>query len=159
MFRALLLAKQASHELKLLVHPSAVAPVRVGGRPIPDRVASAVLGFIFMYFMTAALLTFALLLPVAIVAFLAVVWGNSPQTTQSAGANVASAVNDPGFVPQGVWSDLPNFPNTTMDFGSTGTGPSVPLQLKRASAAAYPPNGKIYIFGGRHRNDGNDKPP
>jgi trk system potassium uptake protein TrkH len=62
MFRALLLAKQAGHELKLLVHPSAVAPVRVGGRPIPDRVASAVLGFIFLYFMTAASLTFALLL-------------------------------------------------------------------------------------------------
>jgi trk system potassium uptake protein TrkH len=62
MFRALLLAKQAGHELKLLVHPSAVAPVRVGGRPIPDRVASAVLGFIFLYFMTAALVTFALLL-------------------------------------------------------------------------------------------------
>jgi trk system potassium uptake protein len=62
MFRALLLSKQAGHELKLLVHPSAVAPVRVGGRPIPDRVASAVLGFIFLYFMTAALLTFALLL-------------------------------------------------------------------------------------------------
>jgi trk system potassium uptake protein TrkH len=62
MFRALLLAKQAGHELKLLVHPSAVAPVRVGGRPIPDRVASAVLGFIFLYFMTVALLTFALLL-------------------------------------------------------------------------------------------------
>jgi trk system potassium uptake protein len=62
MFRALLLAKQAGHELKVLVHPSAVAPVRVGGRPIPDRVASAVLGFIFLYFMTAALLTFALLL-------------------------------------------------------------------------------------------------
>jgi trk system potassium uptake protein TrkH len=34
----------------------------VGGRPIPDRVGSAVLGFIFLYFMTAALLTFALLL-------------------------------------------------------------------------------------------------
>jgi trk system potassium uptake protein len=62
MFRALLLAKQAGHELKLLVHPSAVAPVRVGGRPIPDRVASAVLGFIFLYFMTVALLTFTLLL-------------------------------------------------------------------------------------------------
>jgi trk system potassium uptake protein TrkH len=62
MFRALLLAKQAGHELKLLVHPSAVVPVRIGGRPIPDRVSSAVLGFIFLYFMTVALLTFALLL-------------------------------------------------------------------------------------------------
>jgi trk system potassium uptake protein len=62
MFRTLLLSKQAGHELKLLVHPSAVAPVRVGGRPIPERVGAAVLGFIFLYFMTAALLTFALLL-------------------------------------------------------------------------------------------------
>ena len=62
MFRALLLAKQAGHELKLLVHPNAVVPVRIGGRPIPDRVSSAVLGFIFLYFMTVALLTFALLL-------------------------------------------------------------------------------------------------
>lgn len=62
MFRALVLARQASHELKLLVHPSAVAPVRIGGRPVPERVAHAVLGFIFLYFMTVALLTFALLL-------------------------------------------------------------------------------------------------
>ncbi|HZO23639.1 MAG TPA: potassium transporter TrkG [Steroidobacteraceae bacterium] len=62
MFRALVLAKQAHHELKMLVHPSAVVPVRIGGRPIPERVADAVLGFIFLYFMTVALLTFALLL-------------------------------------------------------------------------------------------------
>jgi trk system potassium uptake protein TrkH len=62
MFRALLLAKQASHELKLQVHPNAVVPVRIGGRPIPERVGNAVLGFIFLYFMTVASLTFALLL-------------------------------------------------------------------------------------------------
>ncbi len=62
MFRTLLLARQAGRELKLLVHPSAMASVRVGGRVIPERVADAVLGFIFLYFMTVALLTFALLL-------------------------------------------------------------------------------------------------
>jgi trk system potassium uptake protein TrkH len=62
MFRTLLLARQAGRELKLLVHPSAMASVRIGGRVIPDRVADAVLGFIFLYFMTVALLTFALLL-------------------------------------------------------------------------------------------------
>ncbi len=62
MFRTLLLAKQATREMKMLVHPSAVAPVRIGGRPIPDRVAHSVLGFIFLYFMTVVLLTFALLL-------------------------------------------------------------------------------------------------
>jgi trk system potassium uptake protein TrkH len=61
MFRTLLLAQQAGRELKLLVHPSAVAPVRIGGRTIPDRVCSSVLAFIFLYFMTAAALTFAML--------------------------------------------------------------------------------------------------
>ncbi len=62
MFRTLLLAKQAGREMKLLVHPSSVAPVRIGGRVISDRVAHSVLGFIFLYFMTVAAFTFALLL-------------------------------------------------------------------------------------------------
>ena len=62
MFRTLMLAKQAGREMKLLVHPSAVAPVRIGGKTVPDRVAHSVLGFIFLYFMTVVLLTFALLL-------------------------------------------------------------------------------------------------
>ncbi|HET9396605.1 MAG TPA: potassium transporter TrkG, partial [Nitrospiraceae bacterium] len=62
MFRPLLLWRQAARELRLLVHPSAVVPVRIGGRPIPDRVGDSVLAFIFLYFMTNALLTFALLL-------------------------------------------------------------------------------------------------
>jgi trk system potassium uptake protein TrkH len=61
MFRTLLLARQAGRELKLLVHPNAVVPVRVGGKAIPDRVGDSVLAFIFLYFMTAVLLTFALL--------------------------------------------------------------------------------------------------
>lgn len=62
MFRTLLLARQAGRELKLLVHPAAMAPVRIGGRAIPDSVGHAVLAFIFLYFMTVVLFTFALLL-------------------------------------------------------------------------------------------------
>ena len=62
MFRALLLARQAAREMKLLVHPSAVIPVRVGGQVIPDRIAYSVLAFIFLYFQTIAALTFVLLL-------------------------------------------------------------------------------------------------
>ena len=62
MFRPLLLARQAGRELKLLVHPAAMAPVRIGGRPIPDSVGHAVLAFIFLYFMTVVVFTFALLL-------------------------------------------------------------------------------------------------
>ena len=62
MFRTLVLARQSGRELKLLVHPSAMAPVRVGGRPVTDRAADAVLAFIFLYFMTVSFLTFAMLL-------------------------------------------------------------------------------------------------
>jgi trk system potassium uptake protein TrkH len=62
MFRSLLLARQAIREMKLLVHPSAVFPVRIGGQVIPDRIAYSVLAFIFLYFQVIAALTFLLLL-------------------------------------------------------------------------------------------------
>jgi len=62
MFRTLLLARQAGRELKLLIHPAAMAPVRIGGRAVPDSVGHAVLAFIFLYFMTVVVFTFALLL-------------------------------------------------------------------------------------------------
>ena len=61
MFRTLLLVRQARRELKLLVHPSAVIPIRIGGHSIPDRVVYSVLAFIFLYFGTILVLTFALL--------------------------------------------------------------------------------------------------
>ena len=62
MFRTLLLARQARREMLLLVHPAALAPVRIGGQVIPDRIAYSVLAFIFLYFSTVVALTFALLL-------------------------------------------------------------------------------------------------
>jgi len=62
MFRTLLLSRKAGRELKLLVHPSAVWPVRIGGKPVPERVGDSVLAFIFLYFMTVVTLTFAMLL-------------------------------------------------------------------------------------------------
>jgi trk/ktr system potassium uptake protein len=62
MFRTLLLSRQAGRELKLLVHPNAVWPVRIGGKAIPDAIGDSVLAFIFLYFMAVVSLTFALLL-------------------------------------------------------------------------------------------------
>ena len=61
MFRTLLLVRQARRELKLLVHPSAVIPIRIGGVAIPERVIYSVLAFIFLYFGTILVLTFAML--------------------------------------------------------------------------------------------------
>jgi trk system potassium uptake protein TrkH len=59
MFRTLLLVRQARRELKLLVHPSAVIPIRIGGSAIPERVVHSVLAFIFLYFGAVLILTFA----------------------------------------------------------------------------------------------------
>ena len=62
MFRTLLLIRHARRELRMLVHPSAIMPIRIGGQAIPDRIVYSVLAFIFLYFITVVVLTFAMLL-------------------------------------------------------------------------------------------------
>ena len=62
MFRTLLLWRQAVREMKLLVHPSAVMPIKIAGMVIPDRIVYSVLAFIFLYFLTVMALTFTLLI-------------------------------------------------------------------------------------------------
>ena len=62
LFRALILIKQFGREMFLLVHPQAVAPLRIGGQVVANRVAFSVLAFIFVYFISIVVLTFALLL-------------------------------------------------------------------------------------------------
>lgn len=61
LFRALVMSKQFSREMFVLVHPSAVAPLKIAGQVISNRVVYSVLAFIFVYFMTVVALTFALL--------------------------------------------------------------------------------------------------
>ena len=62
MFRALVLIKQSFREMFMLVHPQAVAPLKIAGQVVPNRVVYSVLAFIFLYFMTIVVLTFALLI-------------------------------------------------------------------------------------------------
>jgi len=52
--RVLVLAKNARHDLVRQVHPSAVLPVKVGGRAVPDGLRTAVLGYFFMYMLVFA---------------------------------------------------------------------------------------------------------
>jgi trk system potassium uptake protein TrkH len=54
--------RHARRALKQLVHPNAVLPIRIGGQVIPDRIVYSVLAFIFLYFITVVVLTFALLM-------------------------------------------------------------------------------------------------
>ncbi|MBU2604214.1 MAG: TrkH family potassium uptake protein [Actinobacteria bacterium] len=52
--RILLLAKNARHDLMRQVHPTAVLPVKVAGRVVPDAMRTAVLGYFFLYVLVFA---------------------------------------------------------------------------------------------------------
>jgi N-acetylneuraminic acid mutarotase len=69
----------------------------------------------------------------------------------AAAPQAANAVQKPDQ-PSGVWADIAAIPTVSI----TPTPGTYPLRLKRAAAAAYPPNGNIYVLGGRHGIDGED---
>lgn len=62
MIRTLILFKQAGREFVKLLHPAAVNPMKIGGQVVPNNIVFAVLGFIFLYFMTVVTLVFLLLI-------------------------------------------------------------------------------------------------
>ena len=47
--RFVLLAKQGSREIKRLLHPNALMPVKLNGKILPDKVMTAVWGFFSLY--------------------------------------------------------------------------------------------------------------
>jgi trk system potassium uptake protein TrkH len=61
MFRTLVLFRQALREMFLLMHPSAVTPVKIGGQVVANKIVFAVLAFVVLYFATVVTLTFMLL--------------------------------------------------------------------------------------------------
>lgn len=62
MVRTMIIARQAANQMKQLMHPRAMLPLRIGGRAMPDSLPAAVLGFTFLYFISVVMLTFLLLL-------------------------------------------------------------------------------------------------
>ena len=50
--RILLVIKQGLREIRRLLHPSAVIPIKIGRKPVPDRVIEAVWGFFSVYIIT-----------------------------------------------------------------------------------------------------------
>lgn len=61
MVRTLILYRQSYREMVKLLHPAAVQPLKIGEATIPNTVVFAVLGFIFLYFMSIVTLTFMLM--------------------------------------------------------------------------------------------------
>lgn len=62
MFRTLMLIQQAARELKRLVHPQLVSPLKLGTRVVPNAVVYAILAFISLYFTSIVALTFVMIL-------------------------------------------------------------------------------------------------
>lgn len=54
--RMLLLFKQGFREVRQLIHPNAVIPVKVGGKTVPENVVSSIWGFLAAYIFVFALL-------------------------------------------------------------------------------------------------------
>jgi trk system potassium uptake protein TrkH len=62
MFRTLMLIQQTARELKRLIHPQLVSPLKLGARVVPNAVVYAILAFISLYFTSVVALTFVLML-------------------------------------------------------------------------------------------------
>ncbi|MCU0988807.1 MAG: TrkH family potassium uptake protein [Xanthomonadales bacterium] len=58
--RVILLYRQSIREIRRLVHPHAVLPIKVGGQKMSDTVISAVWGFFFLYITSFAVMTILL---------------------------------------------------------------------------------------------------
>lgn len=54
--RFLLLFRQGVREIKRLIHPNALIPVKIGNKPLPERVINAVWGFFSLYVASFAIL-------------------------------------------------------------------------------------------------------
>jgi trk system potassium uptake protein TrkH len=61
MVRTLILVRQAGRELMRMLHPTLAAPVTLGGASVSNAIVFAILGFIFLYFMSVVVLTFLLI--------------------------------------------------------------------------------------------------
>ena len=58
--RVILLYKQGRREIEQLIHPKALIPIKLGGRPVPNQVIDAVWGFFALYILSYVLLSLAL---------------------------------------------------------------------------------------------------
>lgn len=59
--RVVLFVKQASREMKRLIHPSAVLPIKLDGKVVPDPVVYAIGGFFSLYVGATLVLTFVMM--------------------------------------------------------------------------------------------------
>jgi len=97
--RIILLFKQGARETFRLVHPSAVTPIKLSGRPVGDNIVDAVWGFLSLYMLSYVLLLIGMLAtgsdPVTAFSAVSACLNNLGPGLGSVAQNYAS-VSDPG---------------------------------------------------------------
>ena len=58
--RAILIYKQGRREIDQLIHPNALIPIKLGGKPVPESVIDAVWGFFALYTLSYVILALAM---------------------------------------------------------------------------------------------------
>ncbi|MDQ3928736.1 MAG: hypothetical protein M3328_06260, partial [Chloroflexota bacterium] len=108
--------------------------------------------------------TLILLLGLVLVGLLALSSAYSAQAAAPPGlqpGNSGPTTQQPASVPSGAggaWEIVAQLPNTRVHLPEPQASLVQPARLKRAGAVMYPPNGKIYLLGGRMGIDGEDNP-
>ena len=105
--RLLLLFKQGSREIKRLIHPNAVIPIKLGNKPVGSRVIDAVWGFLAAY-----VLIFSILM------LICMALGEDPITAYSA---VGASLNNLG----------PGLGDATLNYASLADGSTYVLAFAR----------------------------
>ena len=59
LYRVLLLFRQYARELKRIIHPRGVFPIKLGGRTVPDEVIQSIWGFFGLYVLTFVVMVIA----------------------------------------------------------------------------------------------------
>jgi trk system potassium uptake protein TrkH len=54
--RSILLYKQGRRQIELLIHPKALIPIKLGGKPVPEQVLESVWGFLALYVLSYIIL-------------------------------------------------------------------------------------------------------
>lgn len=62
MIRTIILVRQSLREMRRLIHPQMVQPLKVSGIVIPDNLVSSVLSFVFLYIVAITLLSLLMIL-------------------------------------------------------------------------------------------------
>jgi len=102
--------------------------------------------------------TFGLLIAAALFSSMAPAPAHGAAVQPGAAQAITTQIAQNNRTP-GQWADIAPFPMVTLSPTPLPPTPSMqPLKVKRAAAAAYFPNGKLYNMGGRFGLDGQDTP-